>query len=143
MADDTRACAIAAIGGAKTCNKKKHSVWVPVDQSQHRAVVVFTKRVFRLTGSMQSFSSDRYNGSSQGLQRVCSIYKTQIIWCDGYWKNITVASYVQDLVFRQINDTGEIFEACKAGAQLPAPVVPLVTGDFRKELFYEGCGMMT
>jgi len=79
MPDDSRPCAVAAVGGAEIEWEQQDAVGVPMNESGDRAVAIFSERVICLTRHANEFAGGGYHGFSQCLQRVMRIQQAHVI----------------------------------------------------------------
>ncbi len=134
LADHPRPRAIPAVGGAKARDKEQHPVRVAVDQPRHRHMAVFSQRVVRLPGRRDELPGHGHHRLAQRLVRILCVQQRGIVRRDPHRQLSAQPPDGLLLVHRQADDAAEPGQVADAGAELPAPVVPLPQARVREVL---------
>ena len=135
LAGKTTARAVTAVHGAHVGDKEQHAVRITVGQAGRRRVFVLVQRVEQVGGCLMGLQSGRDALTADGVMRVVRVDEAQIIWSDGHTEGREGLSYAFFLFCGQFHIFLQVLKGLDAVLHLPFPVVPLLVGDFREQLF--------
>jgi hypothetical protein len=139
-AENARAGAVTAVGGAEIRHQEKNAVRIAVHDAGHGRIRVLTQRVLFLAFRVQAFVDDRNNRTAQRGRRILRIEQARVIGGDGHGEVSRRVHHGLAFVVGQVDEGVEGVHVTNGVLKLPVPVVPLDAADTRVMFFSESAG---
>ena len=127
--------AVAAIHRAHVGDEEQHTVGIAVCQAWCGRVFVFVQRVEQVGSGLVCLKPSGDALTAHGIVWVIGIDQTQVVGCDSHAQGGEGLLHALFLLGGKAHIFLEFFKCLDAVFHLPLPVVPLLVGDFGKELF--------